>query len=986
MPDRSVRVVLSAKVDQYVAAMAKAAEATNKVDAASKSVQDWQATSTALLAVGTAAAAGLGMAAKAAIDWESQFAGVRKTVDGTTGQIAELEGQLRSMAASMPATHQELAATAEAAGQLGVARDDVAAFTEVMVQLGETTNLTSDEAATSLAQMMNIMGTAPDAVDRLGATLVALGNNGASTERDILALSHRLAGAGKQMGLTEADVMGIANAMASVGIEAEAGGTAMSETLKQMDAAVRQGGQGLETYARTAGMTAAEFARAWRDDPAQALEAFIAGLSRMSAEGGDVNAMLSDLGMEGVRQTDTLIRLAGAGDLLGESLDTAGQAYEQNSALATEYGKRVETTQAQLEIAANSIRDAAISVGESVLPVVADTAKGVADLAQGFAALPDPVLQAVAQLGGLIAAGGLVAGAGMKAVTAWAQFRTQLDLLGPSAKTTVGTLGRLGAAAGAFAAGLTVVQGIGSAIQSGMDDALLTEAQVRQAVDTMARYGHQSTAMMDAFGTAMAGTGGLTKDFAGAVEMLATDNGFLRWLESTIMGLAGMKGNGQMAEEEFDKLDKTLASMDAGKAGRAFATMADEVRKSGGSMDELVNQFDDYRASLLASADALGVHNLGEMEMRAWMEGTVPAAVAAAQAEAELGRAHVDAGASAEEQAAALQGLIDSMHEQADAALAASNADIAYQQSLADAAAVAAEGGAAVDALTGRFDTSTEAGRRAQGALDDVAAATWRKIDAMQADGATTQEVTGYTETARQQFIDTATAMGMTGDQAAALADKYGLIPAQVVTDVSAPGATDSTWQADNLRAALSKLPPEVRTYVESVFNDQGVSAAWSALLSIDGKSVNTYVNTYYRNYAESQGAVGPGSTRGGVTIATGGLVTGPGTGTSDSIPAWLSNGEFVIRAAAAEMIGYDRLAWMNRTGQLPRFAAGGRVSRDFTRSVGAQAPASHATSGPVVQLSAVMETPVDRDAGVFGRRVGEAMVPHLQRALSWTS
>lgn len=167
------------------------------------------------------AAAGLGAVTKAAMDWETAWAGVEKTVDGTASEMDALESSLRSLATSMPATHREIAAVAEAAGQLGIAREDVASFTKTMVQLGETTNLSADTAATSLAQFMNIMGTSAASVGRLGATLVALGNDGASTEADIMALSARLAATGAQMRMSEADVMGYANAMASVGIEAE---------------------------------------------------------------------------------------------------------------------------------------------------------------------------------------------------------------------------------------------------------------------------------------------------------------------------------------------------------------------------------------------------------------------------------------------------------------------------------------------------------------------------------------------------------------------------------------------------------------------------------------------------------------------------------------------------------------------------------------------------------------------------------------------
>ncbi len=51
--------------------------------------------------------------------------------------------------------------------------------------------------------------------------------------------------------------------------------------------------------------------------------------------------------------------------------------------------------------------------------------------------------------------------------------------------------------------------------------------------------------------------------------------------------------------------------------------------------------------------------------------------------------------------------------------------------------------------------------------------------------------------------------------------------------------------------------------------------------------------------------------------LATGGPVFGPGTGTSDSVPAYLSNGEYVIKAAAAQKIGYDNLDKLNSTGSM---------------------------------------------------------------------
>lgn len=125
MTERKIVAEYTAKIDGYLAGLAKMKTATGDfgkslTSSVSKSTADWDKISGASLAAGAALAAGLGVAGKAAIDWESAWAGVNKTVDGTPAQMAALEQGLRNMAKTLPATHQEIAAVAEAAGQLGV--------------------------------------------------------------------------------------------------------------------------------------------------------------------------------------------------------------------------------------------------------------------------------------------------------------------------------------------------------------------------------------------------------------------------------------------------------------------------------------------------------------------------------------------------------------------------------------------------------------------------------------------------------------------------------------------------------------------------------------------------------------------------------------------------------------------------------------------------------------------------------------------------
>ena len=230
MSDRTTKVTLVAQVQGYLSGMDQAAKKTRELGdtaggAAAKAEQQRQSFTLlggSLMAVGTVALASSVLAARAAMTWETAWAGVTKTVEGTPEEMGKLEESLRGLARELPASHTQIAAVAEAAGQLGIQTGNVAAFTRTMIDLGETTNLSADEAATSLARFMNVMGTSQDQVSNLGSAIVELGNNYATTEAEIVTMAQRLSGAGRQIGLSEGQVLGLATSLSSVGIEAEA--------------------------------------------------------------------------------------------------------------------------------------------------------------------------------------------------------------------------------------------------------------------------------------------------------------------------------------------------------------------------------------------------------------------------------------------------------------------------------------------------------------------------------------------------------------------------------------------------------------------------------------------------------------------------------------------------------------------------------------------------------------------------------------------
>lgn len=348
-------------------------------------------------------------AVKASIDFESSFTSVRKTVDATEAEFEELAAASKKMSTEVAAGTDEINEVMATGGQLGIETQYLAEFTRVMIDLGNSCeDLSATEAATTLAKFANIMGTSQSQFTNIGSTLVDLGNNFATTEADIMELAMRLSGAGRQVGLTEAQVLGFATALSSVGINAEAGGSAFSKALVKMEVAAATGSQELKDFAKVSGMTAKQFKTMWDSDPAAAFQAFIEGLAKLDEDGESAIAVLDEIGISEVRLRDTLLRSVNATDLFTRAQDAANKAWQKNTALTEEANKRYATTKSRLTNLKNTATLFAQRIGDDLNPTINNLIDGAAGLLEKFMSLDESQRMQIIQFAAIAAAAGPV--------------------------------------------------------------------------------------------------------------------------------------------------------------------------------------------------------------------------------------------------------------------------------------------------------------------------------------------------------------------------------------------------------------------------------------------------------------------------------------------------------------------------------------------------------------------------------------------------
>lgn len=319
--------------------------------------QTYTVLSAALLAVPVATA-------RVAIGYQKDFAQVMRTnaeleQSGKTTFVS-LRQDLKELSRDIPLTFSEFSKIASIAGQLGIAGDDVGAFTESVAKFGASSNVSLDEATTAFGRLQNSFDSGrdiPDFFNKIGSSIAYVGVRSAASETEIIAVTNQISAAGAQFGFTADQIVGLSGALASVRIRPELARGAFQRIMLQLSRAADQGADAFNKFGKYTGLAAEESLALFQQDPSDFFYRYVGGLKATISSGTSVSTVLDDIGAKNVFDKQFLLGLANGWDVYGKSLGDANKAFTEGTFLNKSTEGVFNTLDAKLKRISNSVQN-----------------------------------------------------------------------------------------------------------------------------------------------------------------------------------------------------------------------------------------------------------------------------------------------------------------------------------------------------------------------------------------------------------------------------------------------------------------------------------------------------------------------------------------------------------------------------------------------------------------------------------------------------
>lgn len=415
-------------------------------------------------------------------EYETAMTRLQIASQATDDEIAILNDTILRMSGEIPFTYVEIADMMKTLSEAGVPISNLEKIAQQFLALKSISDI-DDDGITNMIRFMEIMKIPLDNIDQFSSALFSLGINSVATSSEIFEMANRMASTGALAGFSAQEILALATAYTSLGINAEAGGTASNKLMKEFQLAAETGNgakASLEQLAGVMGITEEKFVNMQKTDPAGLMLNFFDSLTKGGAEGNSsVLALLDSLGITEARLSALAATAANNPDFFSEMLAYAEQAWSDTSAAADAADKAFSTSAANTKTSLNEMENAAADVGENVIDAVQPIIDVIADLATEFGKL-DEATQTnwVKVAGALVLLGPAAMGIGSVAsavgsMSKWIATLTPANIASWTSFTG-SMMGMLGVAAGSIGAIYALIE-LMKASYNSLDGALKTD-------------------------------------------------------------------------------------------------------------------------------------------------------------------------------------------------------------------------------------------------------------------------------------------------------------------------------------------------------------------------------------------------------------------------------------------------------------------------------------------------------------------------------
>lgn len=326
-------------------------------------------------------------------DYETAMVQLQNSTQGSEEQMLSLEESILQMTTEVPMSFTEIADLMKTLANADVPIANLEKVAREMIGLEAVSDVGAQESGKGIMQFLTILNEPLENVDKMSSSLFMLGISSVATGAEIFAMSQNMASFGKAAGLSAPEILALGASFSSMGIEAQAGGTAAGKLMKEFQLAVETG-KGVhasaEQYASVLGVSVKQFKASWESMPTETMIQFFDGLATGAANGdASVLAMLQDLGLTEARLSNLITAASGNPKFFTRMLDTANQAWEDNAAIAKATADVYGTSESRTTLSLNKMENASADMGENIIEVVQPVIDAVGNLASEFGKLDE---------------------------------------------------------------------------------------------------------------------------------------------------------------------------------------------------------------------------------------------------------------------------------------------------------------------------------------------------------------------------------------------------------------------------------------------------------------------------------------------------------------------------------------------------------------------------------------------------------------------